>query len=403
MPPASAIRKADRDINAFVEVFENASCGVKQEGPLSGLTFAVKEIIEQEHRASPWGVDFLQDRIGTQTAPCVTRLEQAGARRLGTTRSTLMAIVGESLTKNPRDLERGPGGSSAGSAAAVAAGMVDFALGTQTVGSVIRPASYCGVVGFKPTFGRISTEAVMPLARELDHVGFLAADICVARAAFNALTGDRPATARITHLLVPEIWFRADIHPGMKNALDRAAQCFREHGIEISPFAIPREIAQHEATVLEGLLDKGIHDNHADFIRKNATRLPEELVAFEARGQKVTTQEHNSLCGRQRDMQMQLSDQLPQGSALLCPSVMDLPPLLGQGTGARQPQRLWTLLGWPALGIPTGTYGGAHDHLPVSVQLVGRSGEDTALLDLGTLLEASMKKSNNGLNRAALS
>jgi len=164
------------EVDAFVETFPE-SRALREDGPLSGLTFGVKEIMEQEGRCTPWGLDILQDRFAETDATVIRKAEQAGARRIGTTRSTAMAIAGEARTRNPLNLGRSPGGSSAGSAAAVAAGMLDFAFSTQTVGSIVRPASYCGVPGFKPSFNLLSTEGVMPLSRDLDHVGLIARDI----------------------------------------------------------------------------------------------------------------------------------------------------------------------------------------------------------------------------------
>lgn len=383
----SSLQDADESIQAFVEVFEISPASKPAQGPLSGITFGVKEILEQEGRKSPWGVDFLHDRAGLRTAHCVADLERLGAKRLGTTRSTLMAIVGESATRNPRDLTRSPGGSSAGSAAGVAAGFVDFALGTQTVGSIIRPASYCGVSGFKPTFGRIDTDGAMPLARELDHVGLIAKDVATIKAVTQALAFQDAPSASFDTVLVPRIWFDEPVDLAVWNALENTQRDLENIGLKSFDFKLPRDVVSAEEEVLNGLLYKGIHDNHAQFIRDNRSRLPAELVEFERRGQSISSVEHEALQARQRELCAIMLEAVHPGAVLLCPSVSDVPPLIGQGTGSRTPQRVWTLLGWPSLGIPRGYYAQHLSHLSVGVQLLAPPMQDAQLLDLGLKLQ----------------
>lgn len=388
---APALKRADAEIRAFVEVFEpspSTPSAPLQDGALHGLTFGVKEVFEQRGQKSPWGVDFLYDRTGPVTASCVSKLEELGACRRGTTRSTLMAIAGESETRNPRDLSRSPGGSSAGSAAAVAANFVDFALGTQTVGSIIRPASYCGVTGFKPTFGRIATDGTMPLAQELDHVGLLASSVATIKAVVQGLTGDAPPSVRFDTVLVPRIWFDEPVDPAVHAALETACRDLQNLGLSTEDFEVPQDVIASEEEVLNGLLCKGIHDNHGDFVQENRGRLPAELVELESRGQRVTADGHSALRARQQELSARMSEAVPSGAVLLCPAVCDVPPRLGGGTGSRTPQRLWTLLGWPALGIPHGRYAHQMRHLSVSIQLVAPTMQDTALLDLGETLQS---------------
>lgn len=387
----SALRQADKDIRAFVEIFAMDDSANKTNGALYDLTFGVKEVFEQRSRRSPWGVDFFQDRLGTETAFCISSLEQAGARRIGTTRSTLLAITGDSGTRNPMDLTRTPGGSSAGSAAAVAAGFVDFALGSQTVGSIIRPASYCGVPGFKPSFGTISNEGVMPLASELDHVGVLARDISTLRRTMQVLGPLAPAAQELDTVLVPDFWFEDDVHPAVAHMIEIARLAFGKAGVRTEKWPIPDQIRRSEKDLLNALLVKGIHDNHGPFIKKNATRLPAELIEFDRRGQMISHAQHADARAQQEEMALNMTAIVGERAAVLSPSVCDMPPLLGQGTGSRAPQRLWTLLGWPALGIPFDSYDGDAGHLSVSVQLTSKAGNDAALLDLDCVLTDCLK------------
>src|SRR5581483_5307466 len=163
------IAERDADVRAWVEVAPQPPLA---QGRLSGVPFAAKDIFETAGLATEYGSPLYAGRRGSIDAAIVTELRREGAILVGKTHTTAFAYFDPAPTRNPRDLRRTPGGSSSGSAAAVAAGMVPLALGSQTQGSVLRPASYCGVVGFKPTFGTISRDGVLPFAPSLDTVGF---------------------------------------------------------------------------------------------------------------------------------------------------------------------------------------------------------------------------------------
>src|SRR5207248_6579326 len=133
--------------------------------------FGAKDIIETKGLATEYGSPIYKGRIGTEDAAIVRELRRRGAVLMGKTHTTAFAYRTPAPTRNPRNLEHTPGGSSSGSAAAVAAGMIPIALGTQTGGSVLRPASFCGVVGFKPTYGLLPMDGVLPFAKSLDTLG----------------------------------------------------------------------------------------------------------------------------------------------------------------------------------------------------------------------------------------
>src|SRR5262245_55070860 len=149
----------DREIHAWVQC--QAVPG-KETGSLFAIPFGAKDIIETRGLATEYGSPIYHGRIGVEDADIITELKSRGALLLGKTQTTAFAYITPAPTRNPRNLNHTPGGSSSGSAAAVAAGMVPLALGTQTKGSVLRPASYCGVTGFKPTFGWMSMTGVLP-------------------------------------------------------------------------------------------------------------------------------------------------------------------------------------------------------------------------------------------------
>src|SRR5207247_1227659 len=162
------IDEREPELRAWVDVSPRDATG---SGPLLGIPFGVKDIYETRGLVTEFGSLIYAGRKGQTDAALVTRLRDSGAILMGKTQTTAFASFDPSPTRNPHDLRHTPGGSSSGSAAAVAAGMVPFALGSQTQGSVLRPASYCGVVGFKPTHGLLSLAGVMPFAPSLDTAG----------------------------------------------------------------------------------------------------------------------------------------------------------------------------------------------------------------------------------------
>jgi Asp-tRNA(Asn)/Glu-tRNA(Gln) amidotransferase A subunit family amidase len=163
------IEDVDPSIQAWVRVQPQPSVG---HGPLSEIPFGVKDIIETKDLPTEFGSAVYKGRRGTRDAAIVRELRQRGAVLLGKTQTAAFAYRTPPPTRNPRSLGHTPGGSSSGSAAVVAAGMAPFAIGTQTRGSVLRPASYCGVTGFKPSYGLLSMESVLELAKSLDTIGF---------------------------------------------------------------------------------------------------------------------------------------------------------------------------------------------------------------------------------------
>src|SRR2546423_5687435 len=192
------IAELDAPIHAWVQVSPERATGT---GSLDSIPFGAKDIIETNGLATEYGSPIYKGRIGTEDAAIVRELRARGGVLMGKTHTAAFASRTPPPTRNPRDLAHTPGGSSSGSAAAVAAGMIPFALGTQTGGSVLRPASYCGVTGFKPTYGVVPLDGVLPFAKSLDTLGFFthtAADMIALWDAIGHATssgGDVPAMA----------------------------------------------------------------------------------------------------------------------------------------------------------------------------------------------------------------
>src|SRR5690348_12758494 len=162
------IRELEPTIHAWVVVQPEQPTG---DGPLAQIPFGVKDIVETKGMATEYGSPLYKGHLGTEDAAIIRDLRSRGAILLGKTITTAFAYRTPGPTRNPRNLEHTPGGSSSGSAAAIAAGMVPFTIGEQTRGSMIRPASFCGITGFKPTYDLLPTEGMLPFAKSLDTLG----------------------------------------------------------------------------------------------------------------------------------------------------------------------------------------------------------------------------------------
>jgi len=225
------IAAAEAETLAWVEVAPQEALG---DGLLNGIPFGVKDIFETRGLATEYGSPLYAGRKGPADAAVVAGLRGAGAVILGKTRTAAFASFDPPATHNPRLPGHTPGGSSSGSAAAVAAGMAPFALGTQTLGSVIRPAAYCGVCGFKPSFGLLSTEGVMPFAPSLDTVGFF-----TATAADMAELWSRGFGGRFDADLHRAACFRLPAGPVMREAMAAAIERLRLRGVDIDEIDPP--------------------------------------------------------------------------------------------------------------------------------------------------------------------
>src|SRR5215831_15484185 len=221
------IRSMDPSIHAWVQVLPQKSTG---NGKLAEIPFGAKDIMETRGLATEYGSPIYKGRIGTSDAAIVRDLRQRGAILLGKTQCTAFAYFTPAATRNPRDLEHTPGGSSSGSAAAVAAGMVPVALGTQTKGSVLRPASFCGVTGFKPSYGLLPMEGVLPLAKSLDTLGLFTQTPVDMLALWKSM-GHPTGRTEDFALGVPEPI--PEVEPAMASAFQKAIAVLRSAGTPI--------------------------------------------------------------------------------------------------------------------------------------------------------------------------
>lgn len=370
-------------------------------GPLHGVPVGVKDIIDTSDMPTEDGTVLHAGRTPAQDATVVARLRAAGAVIMGKTVTTELATYHPGKTRNPHNREHTPGGSSSGSAAAVAAGMVPLALGSQTNGSVIRPAAYCGIYGFKPTHGLISRHGVLKLSRTLDQLGVFARTIEDVALACEQLVGyderdpdTLPPRARIPFLQIATgepplppllafvrtpIWDRTD--PETREAFEE----FVAHlGDRVEEFALPesaRDALEWHRTIMEAEMAASYMVEYG----KGRDKLSESLRTQIERGRRITALEYQTALARIPQLIEGFARLFERYDAILTPAAAGTAPRGLESTGSPMFCTLWTLAGMPALNMPL--MQGANG-LPLGVQLVGARGDDARLLRTARWLAA---------------
>ena len=250
-PCLDHIRATDSSIQAWVQVLPQRPTG---SGTLSEIPFGVKDIIETRGLSTEYGSPIYKGRIGAADAPIVRQMRERGAILLGKTQTAAFAYRTPAPTRNPRDVTHTPGGSSSGSAAAVAAGMVPIALGTQTRGSVLRPASYCGVTGFKASYGLLPMEGVLPFAKSLDTLGFFTHTPADMFSLWESI-GQPAGRTEDFALGVPDPL--PDVEPAMTAAFQHALSVLRGGGVDIRSIDIAGMLVELDAATTTVMFYEG--------------------------------------------------------------------------------------------------------------------------------------------------
>jgi amidase len=355
-------------------------------GPLHGVPVAVKDIIDTADRPTQHGSPIFAGHRPAAEAACVAALRAAGAVVLGKTTTTEFAAYEPTPTTNPHNPGHTPGGSSSGSAAAVAAGMAPIALGTQTAGSVVRPAAFCGVLGFKPTFGLVDRAGVGAQAPSLDTVGWFARSADDLALVLDVLAPGAPhgESRRVALVRTPhDAEADADVHA----ALAAAAEALGAEEMAWPSAFDGLTEAQKAVQAREGALTIGpLRAGHAAQMSSN-------LHAFLAEGDAVTPEAHAAALALARAALAELPAVMRDVDALLVPAVRGEAPAGLGSTGDPLFCRAWTLLGTPAIAVPAGVGAGG---LPIGIQLVGRPGEDRALIALAGRLHLALAERKPG-------
>ena len=361
-------------------------------GPLHGLPVGIKDIVDTQDMPTEDGTVLHRGRQPIQDAAVVAALRQAGAIVMGKTVTTELAVYSPGGTTNPHDPMRTPGGSSSGSAAAVASGMVPLALGTQTNGSIIRPAAFCGVVGYKPTFGRISRFGVLCVSRSLDTAGVFGRCVeDVALVAENLFGYDHfdpatrplarprllevalsapPLTPRLAFVRSP-VWEQAegDTRDAFAELLDELAEGLVE--VELPP-EFSKALEYHRV-VMEVELARSFTTEY----EQGRAQLSDQLVAMIERGRRELALDYYDALHQRERLGNRLQEVFNEYDAIVTPATPGEAPLGLDSTGSPAFCTLWSYLGLPAVALPL--LQGSHG-LPMGVQLVGAAGDDARLL-----------------------
>jgi len=377
---AQAIDAREAEIGAFVSLdLAGARRQAQVPGlaalPLRGLPVGVKDIFDTADFATEFGTPIYKGNRPRQDAALVALVRRAGGLVLGKTVTTELAFLQPAKTRNPHNPARSPGGSSSGSAAGVAAGMFPVAIGSQTGGSVIRPAAYCGVAGFKPSYRLLPTPGIKHFSVYLDTAGLFAASVADVAYAAAAITGrdlrvdhGKPAAPRIG-LARTHVWGEASA--AMQGAVENAAKAAAAAGARVSEPAWPpllRDAFMAHPTIQDYEAFRTLafeYDRHRDALSPILRGMLDKAAA-------ITADDYDAARRTVKRARQALADLMADIDVLLTPSAPSAAPG-PETTGPAIFNRLWTLMGTPCVNVP-----GLKDPsgLPLGVQIVGRFGRD---------------------------
>ena len=374
------IAEREPELRAWVEVSPQTALG---SGPLDGIPFGAKDIYETRGLATEFGCPAYAGRKGQVDSALVVQLRSRGAALMGKTHTTPLASFDPSPTRNPRNHSHTPGGSSSGSAAAVAAGMVPFALGSQTQGSVLRPASYCGVVGFKPTYGLLSLEGVLPFAPSLDTAGLFTQDADDIRLLWSRMGYPDATESAATICAAPHV---PDVEPEMESAFRQNVSALRAAGFRIDAIEFPpgwpdllaasRLVSQYEGA-----------RTHERAWRQHGARLGVKVAHLIAGGLELPEIRYAEALAVIAGMKQKMDAVFREYPVILTPAAPGPAPLGLDSTGDPRMNSTWTALGTPAISVPMFWAG----ELPVGLQMTACPGGDARLLDFAVAVSGVIR------------
>ena len=380
----------------------------KPTGPLHGVPVAIKDIFDTGDYPTEYGSPIHAGRTPRRDAACVARLRAAGAVIMGKTVTTEFAYFQPGKTRNPHDAKRTPGGSSSGSAAAVAARMVPGAIGSQTNGSVIRPAAFCGVVGFKPTHGLIPRTGALILSRTLDHVGCFARTVedvalmaevmagfddgdpdtrPMATPPFSAVAAQEPPLPPRFAFVKTPAWNQAE--PTTHEAFAELVAALGENAAEVELPSVAAHIVEMHQTIMDVDMARNLNREY----EKERDQLSAKLRTLIERGRKHLAVDYRRAIDLIEPINQTVDAIFDEYDAILTPAAPGEAPVGLDSTGNPVFCTIWTYLGLPAVTLPllVGPAG-----MPMGVQLVGRRGNDARLLRTTRWLAAELAGKRRG-------
>jgi len=404
---AARISAGDTKIRAFVPEPDRAGRltaqardasrrwpAVPDRPPLFGVPVGVKDVIRVDGLPTAGGSRLPTAELAGPEASVVGRLRAAGALIAGKTVTAEFAMVVPGPTRNPRDLRCTPGGSSSGSAAAVAAGLVPLALGTQTIASVIRPAAYCGIAGFRPTHGRVPADGVVPYAPTLDVVGCLAADVAGLASAAAVLCDDwgAPNSSGTPTLGIP-------VGPYLERASRDALTAFgaQVRSLAAAGFGVREVPVLDDMPAVEQLIFVITRfeaaAGHAAWFDRYGGLYQAGTAEIIRAGQAIRPDEHADALAGRADVARRLAEVARDASidVWITPAASGPAPASLATTGDPVMSMPWSLAGLPAVSIPAGLVGG----LPVGLQCVGAAGTDEQLLSSAAAVAAELDRGDS--------
>ena len=408
------IKKKEKDVGAWEFFDEDIAIGQAKKldllhqsgrhGDLHGIPVGIKDIFDTEDMPTKDGTDIHEENPSLNDCTVVSKLKQAGAVIMGKTVTCELAYYSPGKTKNPHDLNRTPGGSSSGSAAAVASHMVPLAIGSQTNGSVIRPASYCGVVGYKPSRGLISRHLVLQVSRKLDQVGVFSNSIEDAALISEQLIGydkqdpdtslnPKPKLLESCKQKPPMDPVLAFIKLPFMNKLEEdSKEAFEEIKDEVKGKIDEIELPEGFANIPKWhkiIMESDMAQSFSKEYKNSKNKLSDKIVEAIERGAKYTSIEYNDALSKIEISNTYFNQFFHDYDAILTPSANGEAPKGLESTGDPLFSTIWTFCGMPSITLPLlqGKNG-----LPVGVQLVSSLYDDSRLFRNAMWLTNKIKK-----------
>ncbi len=369
-------------------------------GPLHGVPFGAKDIFDTADLRTSAGFAPFEKRLPYRDAEAVARLKRAGAILLGKTVTTQFAVMPPSKARNPWAEDRTPGGSSSGSGVTIAAREVPLALGTQTNGSVLRPAAYNGVVGLKPTYGRVSKRGVFPVAWSLDHVGVLARSVEDCALFLTAAAGHYPVEAGSAAQVVPDLSVARLLQPPrfglVRAALDRStaevathlvdvAQRFKAEGATVCEVQL-EDTLETILAVHQVIMQTEAAEAHAQLLKRHPAAYDPRLRAYLEAGRLLPGVSYVRAQRLRRRIDADMERCFMDLDVLMLPTATDVAPGT-ETTGDRSLQTPASLTGLPAVSLPSAL---SSERLPLAIQLIAPCWQEPRLLEVARWCESRL-------------